>query len=66
MKPICENCAHFNPDPLDVEAAIPGLNVMSSGFASIRAGDGLCAQHERYVPAHASCAQFAEKYTSTP
>jgi hypothetical protein len=61
----CVNCKHFNADPLDVEAATPGLNTMSSGFASVRSGDGLCEVHQRHVPSHATCASFAEK-SATP
>jgi hypothetical protein len=58
---ICANCKHFNADPRDVERATPGLNAMSSGFASVRSGDGLCDFHDRHVPAHATCAAFAAK-----
>ena len=55
----CGRCEHFERDPLTIEQAIPGLAVMSSGFASVRDNDGLCAQHDRYVPAHGRCAAFA-------
>jgi hypothetical protein len=58
---ICANCKYFNADPRDVEAATPGLSAMSSGFASVRSGDGLCAVHDRHVPAHATCVSFAAK-----
>ncbi|MEP6485187.1 MAG: hypothetical protein ABJB01_12125 [Rudaea sp.] len=57
----CARCAHFERDPLAIEKAIPGLSVMSSGFASVRDNDGLCAQHDRYVPAHGRCAEFATR-----
>ena len=55
----CGNCAHFRNDPAWLEQAIPGLASFSSGDASVRAEDGLCARHDRYLGAYASCADFA-------
>jgi hypothetical protein len=57
---VCANCKHFNSDPHDAEATTPGLSVMSSGFASVRSGDGTCDVHDRFVPAHATCDAFAK------
>jgi len=54
----CLNCAHFERDARAIEAAFPGLRALSSGFASVRADDGLCARHDRYVAGTARCAQF--------
>jgi hypothetical protein len=31
---------------------------MSSGDASVRADDGICLRHDRYLSARASCADF--------
>jgi hypothetical protein len=55
----CGDCRHFLDDPLELERRAPGLAILSSGFAAARADDGLCALHERYVPAGASCARYA-------
>ena len=55
--PSCLDCSQFNAAPLDIEAALPGLATLSSAYASVRANDGLCAQHERYVAASSVCAQ---------
>jgi hypothetical protein len=52
---------HFERDPLAIEQVVPGLNAMSSGFASVRADDGLCRHHDRHVSARATCAAFAER-----
>jgi hypothetical protein len=52
---------HFERDPAKIEAAIPGLRSMGSGFASVRANDGLCRKHERYLSAQSSCADFARR-----
>jgi hypothetical protein len=56
--PSCLDCSQFNSAPLDVEAALPGLASLSSGYAAVRANDGLCARHDRYVAASSICAQF--------
>jgi len=31
---------------------------MSSGFAAVRADDGICSVHSRYLPAQAVCERF--------
>ena len=54
----CGYCAHFRNDRAYLEAAIPGLTSMSSGDASVRADDGICLRHDRYLSARASCADF--------
>jgi hypothetical protein len=55
----CGSCGHFRNDAGYLEAAIPGLSSLSSGAASVRADDGLCLRHDRYLSARASCAQFS-------
>jgi len=57
----CARCVHFERDPLAIEAAVPGLSAMSSGFASVRGDDGLCLHHQRFVSADASCASFSPR-----
>jgi hypothetical protein len=54
----CLDCSQFNAAPLDIEAALPGLASLSSAYASVRANDGLCALHERYVAASSVCTQY--------
>jgi len=55
----CGSCRHFENSAAYLEAAIPGLASLSSGAASVRADDGLCLLHDRYLGARASCADFA-------
>jgi hypothetical protein len=51
----CRGCGHFrNAAPL-LEAALPNLNSLSSAHAAVRADDGLCAVHDRYVRAVSVC-----------
>ncbi len=54
----CATCAHFRNEPDFLEREIPGLASMSSAHASVRADDGICTRHDRYLSARASCADF--------
>jgi hypothetical protein len=54
----CGSCGYFRNDAAYLEAAIPGLSSLSSAAASVRADDGLCLRHDRYLSARASCPQF--------
>jgi hypothetical protein len=38
---------------------MPGLSSLSSAYAAVRADDGICAVHDRYVAASSVCADFA-------
>ena len=38
---------------------MPGLNVLSSAFASVRAGDGICLYHDTYQSSRYVCEDFA-------
>jgi hypothetical protein len=58
--PACKRCKHFQNQPSQVEAALPGLSSLSSAYAAVRCSDGICAVHERYVAASSICVAFAE------
>jgi hypothetical protein len=58
MKHICAACVHFQNNPAVLEKTFRGLSVMSSGFASVRAQDGLCNQHGIYLSARDGCPDF--------
>jgi len=60
-KRACQSCAHFRDDPDYLEAALPGLASLSSARAAVRASDGLCLCHDRFVSAHSACADFAPR-----
>lgn len=55
----CASCAHFRADPFTIERFVPGLRSFGSGFAAVRADDGLCLRHGRYLAASSSCADHA-------
>jgi hypothetical protein len=57
----CAACTQFRNDPAYLEAAMPGLSSLSSAYASVRADDGICLRHDRYLSARAGCADFSAR-----
>jgi hypothetical protein len=53
----CASCRYFNGEPVDIEAALPGLSSLSSAYAAVRSDDGLCSMHDRYVAANSVCGE---------
>ena len=46
--------------PAALERAIPGLNILSSAYGSVRAGTGLCRAHDSFVTdTTAACVAFS-------
>ena len=41
-----------------VEQAFPGLTILSSAYASVRADAGLCSQHEIFLSPWYRCRDF--------
>ncbi len=58
---ICQKCMHFQDDPSLIEAAYSGLIILSSGYASVRDGDGFCDHHQLYLSARDSCPHFTQR-----
>jgi hypothetical protein len=56
---VCANCRHFRNDAMFMEDAIPGLKCLSSGYASVRADDGICLMHGRLTGIRSGCRDFA-------
>jgi hypothetical protein len=55
----CAQCRFFTGAPAALERAIPGLNILSSAFGSVRADTGLCERHGVFTTARsAACPQF--------
>jgi hypothetical protein len=57
----CRGCRHFRSDPAWLEAALPGLTILSSGHASVRDGDGLCLYHDCLTDGKRRCAGFIQE-----
>jgi hypothetical protein len=51
----CRTCRHFDQRAPVLEFMLPGLAALSSAYASVRAGDGLCKLHERYAADSSLC-----------
>jgi len=48
--------------PAALERALPGLNILSSAYGSVRADTGLCERHEHFVTSTTeACSAFAEE-----
>ena len=51
----CGRCRYFTGEPAALERAIPGLNILSSAFGSVRDETGLCRRFEIFVVSGAAC-----------
>jgi hypothetical protein len=57
----CAACRFLTGAPAALERAIPGLNILSSAFGSVRADTGLCERHGVFTTARsAACPQFED------
>jgi hypothetical protein len=60
----CATCRFFTGTAAALECAIPGLNILSSAYGSVRADTGLCQRHDMFVTARsAACPQFEKAKT---
>ena len=57
----CRGCRHFLDDPREIERRLAGLITLSSAYAAVRAADGLCSAHDRYVAASSRCPRWHER-----
>ena len=51
----CGRCPHYLGEPAALESALPGLNILSSAFGSVRDETGLCRRFEIFVVRTAGC-----------
>jgi hypothetical protein len=55
----CGGCRFFTGTPAALERAIPGLNILSSAFGSVRGETGLCDRHDVFTTATTpACREF--------
>jgi hypothetical protein len=57
----CAACRFFTGAPAALERAIPGLNILSSAYGSVRADTGLCQRHDVFVTARSTACPHFEK-----
>jgi hypothetical protein len=60
--PACGNCRHFVGAPREVEVLLPGMRTLGSAYGAVRATDGICRLHDRYLSPSSHCSGFQEKY----
>lgn len=52
---LCVNCRHFRGDAPDVEAHLRGMRTLGSAYGAVRATDGICTLHDRYLNPSSTC-----------
>lgn len=58
----CGACRFLIGAPAALERAVPGLNILSSAYGSVRGDTGLCERHGYFVTcATEACSAFASK-----
>ena len=57
----CGACRFFTGNPAALERAIPGLNILSSAYGSVRGDTGLCERRDSFVTgATPACPEFSD------
>jgi hypothetical protein len=59
----CADCRHFSSGAAEIESLLPGFRSLSSAYAAMRADDGLCRLHDRYLSPRSRCAGHATRVT---
>jgi len=54
----CRQCTHFVAEPEQLEALIPGLNIVSSAYGSVRADTAYCRFKDMFLLATIACPGF--------
>jgi hypothetical protein len=54
-EPSCGSCRYFCQSPHEIESQMPAMRSLGSGHASVRASDGLCRRHDRYLGQRSHC-----------
>ena len=58
----CGACRHFIGEAAALEQAVPGYNILSSAYGSVRAHTGLCQLHDTFVTTVARiCSDFSKR-----
>lgn len=58
----CGACRFFTGTPAALERAVPGLNILSSAYGSVRGDTGLCERHDSFVTsATEACPAFVAR-----
>ena len=58
MNTSCRQCEHFVTDPKELETFIPGLNIVSSAYGSVRADTAYCKSNDIFLTPIPACHAF--------
>jgi hypothetical protein len=58
----CGSCRYFCQSPHEIESQMPGIRSLGSAWASVRASDGICRKHERYLGATSYCHDYERSH----
>jgi len=61
MTASCRHCVHFVTDPKELEAIVPGLNIVSSAYGSVRADTAYCKYKNIFLVPTLACQGFAPR-----
>jgi hypothetical protein len=56
--PACATCRYFTGAPREIEALLPGMRTLGSAYGSVRATDGVCRLHDRYLDPSSRCDSY--------
>jgi hypothetical protein len=57
----CRECHFFTSEPRDLERAVPGVNVLSSAYGSVRADTAICEHRGIFITPAPACPDFLYK-----
>ena len=58
MNTNCRKCEHFVFDPKELETILPGLNIVSSAYGSVRADTAYCKFKDVFLTPALACHAF--------
>jgi len=58
MNTSCRQCEHFVFDPKELETILPGLNIVSSAYGSVRADTAYCKSKDIFLTTVPACHAF--------
>jgi len=61
----CRTCIHFDNEPAQLELRIAGIQILGSAYSAVRASDGLCSLHDRYLSETSTCEQHKKRESVT-
>lgn len=57
----CRECRFFASEPGELERALPGINILSSAYGSVRADTAICEHRGIFVTPALACPDFFGK-----